>query len=68
MGLDIRIPLGLLFTAIGLILVAFGAFTHGSAIYAISLGFNLNLVWGLVLMLFGAVMLAFARLSSRGRW
>jgi hydrogenase-4 membrane subunit HyfE len=65
MGLDIRLPLGLIFAITGLILVVYGALTHGSPIYAISEGVNLNVVWGAVMTLFGAVMLIASRRAAR---
>ncbi len=61
MGLDIRIPIGLMFGVIGLMLVVYGAFTGGSAEYQRSLGINVNLWWGLLLCAFSAVMLWLAR-------
>lgn len=61
MGLDIRTPLGMIFTAMGLILVGYGLFTRGSVIYASSMGVNLNLIWGAVMLVFGVGMLAAAR-------
>jgi hypothetical protein len=63
-GLDIRTPIGLMFGIFGLLLVGYGLLTNGSAIYQRSLGINVNLWWGLVLLLFGGVMLF---LSSRRR-
>ncbi|MFA5058665.1 MAG: hypothetical protein WC485_11170 [Opitutaceae bacterium] len=66
MHLDVRIPLGLLFLILGLILVGFG-FTSDPAIYARhSLGQNVNLFWGAVFALFGAVMLLFIRRKKPG--
>lgn len=65
MGLDIRIPLGLIFLITGAILFLYGLFTRGSAIYERSLGINLNLYWGLVMLLFGAIMFFVGR---RQRW
>jgi hypothetical protein len=56
MGLDVRLPIGLLFSAIGLALIAYG-FGSDPAIYSKSLGVNVNLWWGLVLLAFGAAML-----------
>jgi hypothetical protein len=56
MGLDIRLPIGMLFTIFGIMLIVFGLFSNPS-LYAQSLGININLVWGIVLLLFGAVML-----------
>jgi len=61
MGLDIRLPLGLLFLIIGAIMALYGALTWGSPIYATSLGINLNVIWGAVMLLFGGAMLALAR-------
>ena len=61
MGLDIRFPLGLLFAITGLILVVYGLFTHGSSIYGISEGININLFWGGLMLLFGIVMTALGR-------
>jgi ABC-type Fe3+-siderophore transport system permease subunit len=65
MGLDIRIPIGLMFTIIGLILSVFGAFSD-RAIYARSLGFNVNLIWGLTLLVCGAVTLLVSRKAKQG--
>ena len=56
MSLDLRIPMGLMFTLTGLILTLFGLATRGSEIYAKSLGINANLWWGLVLLAFGLTM------------
>ncbi len=56
MGLDIRLPIGMLFTIFGIMLIVFGWFSNG-ALYAKSLGININLVWGVVLLVFGAIML-----------
>jgi hypothetical protein len=58
MGLDVRVPIGLLFSTIGLALVAYGLVSD-PALYARTLGINLNLWWGLVLVLFGVTMLFF---------
>jgi hypothetical protein len=63
-GLDIRLPIGLLFSVFGLLLVGYGLLSD-PAIYARSLGFNVNLGWGLVLLAFGASMLALWRRSAR---
>jgi hypothetical protein len=65
MGLDIRVPIGLMFTIIGLILVLFGAATSHSAIYSRSLGINVNLGWGGVMLGFGLFMLLVAFLARR---
>jgi hypothetical protein len=62
MGLDIRIPLGLVFLLIGGIMGVFGLFTQGdAALYQKSLGMDINLVWGGLMFAFGAVMLFFGK-------
>jgi hypothetical protein len=53
MGLDVRLPLGLLFLAIGAILACYGLLTIGSDQYDKSMGVNLNLVWGSILTILG---------------
>ena len=60
MRLDVRVPIGLLFLTLGILLAGFGAFSN-SALYVRSLGININLIWGSVLIGFGAVMLLLAR-------
>ena len=59
MKLDLRLPIGLMFGAFGVILTIYGL-ASDAAIYARSLGINVNLWWGLVLLGFGVTMLAFA--------
>ena len=63
MGLAIRIPIGLLFTIIGIVLVLSGLIFE-SAVYNRSLGINVNLWWGLIMLVFGVAMYMFGR---RGR-
>ncbi|MDE3099251.1 MAG: hypothetical protein KGJ88_07230 [Verrucomicrobiota bacterium] len=59
MGLDLRWPIGLMFTFFGALLVIYGAATNSdTAMYAHSLGKNINLIWGAVLLVFGILMLA----------
>jgi hypothetical protein len=61
MELDVRIPLGWLFCILGAILVAYGFFSD-PAIYAEhSLGQNVNLLWGAIFALFGAIVLFLSR-------
>ncbi|MFZ5495114.1 MAG: hypothetical protein ACOZE5_07220 [Verrucomicrobiota bacterium] len=61
MQLDIRLPMGLLFLLLGVLLVIYG-FASDPAIYARhSLGQNVNLVWGAIFAAFGALMLWLAR-------
>jgi hypothetical protein len=60
MGIDIRIPIGAMFALLGVILTAYGIFAN-HAIYEKSLGLNINLWWGLVMLVFGVVMLLLGR-------
>jgi hypothetical protein len=66
MNLDIRYPIGLLFVIIGAILAACGLFLRPEANSGPALGANIDLVWGLVQIAFGAVMLALAK-SAAGK-
>ena len=63
MNFDLRLPLGLMFTVFGLILTGVGLFGP-AALAERSLGINMNLWWGLFLLLFGVVMLLLT-LSAR---
>jgi hypothetical protein len=67
MNLDVRLPMGLLFAIIGAILVVHG-FLADKAIYVQhSLGMNINVRWGFVLLAFGAAMLLLVvRARKRG--
>ena len=60
MGLDIRLPVGAFFALIGFALSAYGLLGD-KAIYQRSLGINVNLEWGIVLLLFGLVMMVLGR-------
>ncbi|HXG96286.1 MAG TPA: hypothetical protein VNJ06_04145 [Gemmatimonadales bacterium] len=59
MKLDVRWPIGGMFSLIGMLLVIYGMVSN-PALYERSLGINVNLWWGLVLLVFGLVMLALA--------
>ena len=63
MGIDIRLPLGILFLLLGSILVIYGL-AGDASLYQQSLGINVNLYWGGVLVAFGALMLALNRRSA----
>jgi len=60
MGLDIRTPMGLMFAIFGALLFVYGLVSD-PALYTRSLGLNVNRDWGLVLLVFGAVMLWLGR-------
>jgi len=57
--LDIRWPIGLMFTLVGILLVLTGLFSSAEA-FQRSLGININLWWGLLLLIFGGLMTLFA--------
>ena len=59
MHLDLRWPLGWLFTTLGVILVI-----HGLVVGTRVMGINVNLVWGAAMVLFGGVSLYLARLNA----
>lgn len=63
MGLDIRLPMGLMFAILGVVLVLSGLFMD-QAIYHRSLGININLWWGMVLFVFGISMIWLGRKGS----
>jgi hypothetical protein len=64
MNVDLRFPLGLLFFVFGVMLTLFGLFTD-RATYERSLYINVNLWWGLVMLLFGGLMFFAAWRKSR---
>ena len=64
MGLDVKLPIGLLFTIFGALLVIYG-FTSDPSIYLKSLGMNINLRWGALVLVFGVVMLLFSKKNLR---
>jgi hypothetical protein len=67
MHFDLRLPIGALFTLYGGVLVVYGMLGD-PAQYARSLGINVNLMWGWVLLVFGVFLLvARARDETRRR-
>ncbi len=64
MGMDIRLPMGLMFCIFGLFLSGYGLMSD-PAIYQRSLGINVNLIWGLFLLAFGGLLLILGRRGSR---
>lgn len=58
---DIRIPIGLMFTIIGVIISIMGLVTISDTVmYQKSMGINVNLFMGALMLLFGFIMLFFA--------
>jgi hypothetical protein len=65
MSFDIRTPIGLLFLALGLVLIGYGL-ASDPAIYRVhSLGVNINVGWGACMAAFGAAMLLLAITGRR---
>jgi hypothetical protein len=60
MGLDLRIPIGLMFTVLGVLFTGYGAATLGQPDTAPT-GLPIVLIWGAVMLLFGVVMLVLGR-------
>jgi hypothetical protein len=61
---DIRVPIGLMFVLMGALLAGYGAFGNHE-IYARSLGLNINLIWGSVLLVLGAFLIVLGARPGR---
>ncbi len=65
--LDIRIPIGLLFTVLGVLVTAYGIITNSNTeLYAKSFQYNVNLWSGLLMLVFGVVMLLTVKRKKKG--
>jgi hypothetical protein len=65
-SLDIRLPIGGLFTALGALVGSYGLTKTGDAVHnAPSLGLNIDLWWGLVMLGFGLILLGAAMRARR---
>ncbi len=66
--LDLKLPIGWLLGAYGLLLTGYGLVT-GKEMYAISLGINVNLIWGLFMLAIGAgfLLTAFLKRGKAGQ-
>jgi threonine/homoserine/homoserine lactone efflux protein len=63
---DIRIPIGLMFSVLGVLITIFGFVTKSdSAMYQRSLGINVNLIMGVVMLVFGLFMLYMSRRKKK---
>lgn len=60
MRLDVRLPIGLFFTALGALLAGYGLATRGAP-GSTPAGVPIDLVWGAALLVFGIAMLWLAR-------
>jgi hypothetical protein len=65
--LDLKLPIGWLLSAYGVLLTVYGLLTK-KEMYAISLGLNLNLAWGLLMIVIGGgfLLTAFLKKARRG--
>lgn len=66
MNFDLRMPIGILFSFYGVLLAGYGLLSD-KAQYSRSLGININLGWGVVMLAFGVFMLALALRARRGK-
>jgi hypothetical protein len=65
-GLDVRVPIGGLFTVLGLMLSGYGLVVgSGSASLSAGSSTNVNLWWGLVMFVFGLLLLLGSFLARR---
>lgn len=64
--MDIRFPIGFMFTLTGLIITVWGLIS-GPEIYRKSLGININLWTGLAMLVFGILFLVFGFAAHRPR-
>jgi hypothetical protein len=68
MDVDIRLPMGLMFSLLGLLLVIFGLATvSDQELYHRSLGINVNLWSGLLVLAFGGLMLFFGLRAKKSK-
>jgi hypothetical protein len=65
MGLDIKLPIGLMFSIFGVILTIFGLATSGNEMYSISLNSNINLFSGIFMIVFGGFMLMASYITKK---
>lgn len=63
---DIRLPIGLMFSILGILITAFGIITvSDTEMYQKSLGININIIMGSFMLVFGLGMLYFARRKKK---
>jgi len=61
-SLDLRLPIGGLFVVLGVMLAGYGLMTSGNTeMYLKSGGMNINLIWGIVMLITGVVFLVLAK-------
>jgi hypothetical protein len=62
--LDVRVPIGGLFTLLGLLLAVYGYMEPAATTAAFTKGGQINMWWGVVMLVFGVFMLLISRRAS----
>jgi hypothetical protein len=63
---DIRIPIGLMFSILGILITGYGIFTvSNTEMYNKSLGINVNIIMGILMLAFGLIMLYFSKKKKK---
>lgn len=66
--IDIKLPIGLMFSLLGVILTIFGLVTASdTAMYETSLNINVNLYSGIVMLVFGGLMLGLSFIKKKSK-
>jgi len=64
--IDIKLPIGLMFTILGVIIAGYGLVTiNNSEMYQKSFGINVNIWSGAGMLLFGVIMLLLSRKGKK---
>ena len=65
--LDVRLPIGLLFLAVGILLAGYGYACPPAELLTLfnnAVHINLNVIWGIFMTLFGLMMFSLAKLDK----
>ncbi|MBN1183070.1 MAG: hypothetical protein JXB49_12325 [Bacteroidales bacterium] len=66
--IDIKIPIGLMFSILGVLLTVYGLFSmSNTTIYVKSFNINVNLWSGIFMIVFGGLMLLFSRRTKKNK-
>jgi hypothetical protein len=65
--LDLRWPMGLMFSLVGALLAIYGLFPFDCKDANLTLNINVNLWWGLTLLVFGLLMIGLAKLAEKSQ-
>jgi hypothetical protein len=61
---DIREPIGFLFLGLGALIAGYGYTAGAQELVTVGVPLNLNIIWGLVMFVFGMVMVCLAKLQQ----